>query len=309
MKKSQKRTGAQSLDAGAAAHEQISDDGFSTLAETNEGGLLAAIEGEIIPRLLLAHRQMSLDARLELSAATTASSALDGGQGGPREIAAGTVKEFARLLIAHDAPIAVGFVDMYLCSGVDVPTVLVELCAPTARELGDMWLRDECSFCEVTIALSSLEAVMLHCSQVDERRASWPEDDRSILLGLVPGNQHLFGLLVVKELFLRAGWVVRTPPANTASALVDMARRNSFTAIGLSVGSVDALPACQTLVHALRADSLNPRALIIVGGHGIQRATPETRALPVDLIARDGREGLDQLERMVARLNASQTVN
>lgn len=296
--------------AGLGGHPLVQADD-RLLATLADAGLLQAIEGEVIPRLLLAHRQMTIDAQFNLEvmgldiAASRRARAGRGGDG----LSDGTVAEFARLLVTHDAPVAIGFVDMHIAQGCPVPDLLLDLCAPAARELGAMWLRDECSFCEVTIGLSSLERVIVHCTGGDQPVLRGEGPHRSVLLGLVPGNQHLFGLLIVRELFVRAGWSVVMPGGNTAGALLAAVRSTRFTAVGLSVGGTDALPACRKLVHGLRSESLNPDMMVIVGGQGIQEATVQTRRLGADLIARDGREGLDQIERMAARLGARGQVN
>ena len=291
--------------------DSLGDSGDALISSLADAGLLQAIEGEIIPRLLLAHRQMTLDAQfeLEIMGVNIMASRPADHHRVPLDISPGAVSEFARLLITHDAPIAIGFVDMHLAQGIAVPDLLLELCAPAARELGAMWLRDDCSFCEVTIGLSSLEQVILHCTTTLDAKAEPCGPGRTVLLGLVPGNQHLFGLLIVRELFMRAGWSVVMPGGNSASALIDAVRETRFTVVGLSVGGTDALPACHKLVHSLRIESANPDMMVIVGGQGIQQATAETRRLGADLIARDGREGLDQIERMVARLGLRGQLN
>lgn len=300
-------------------------------ASAIEDGLMAAIEGEVIPRLLLTYGQMAredeafdaflsgrgLDGSVEgLSSDDEAAAPGSSNTASPshplstgQQVDPSDVVEFTRILIAHDAPVAVGFVDMQIARGVNVADLLLDLCTPAARELGEMWLRDECSFCDVTIALSSLELVILRCGGPEKTIAGKTEQNRSVLLGAMPGNQHMFGLLIVKELFRRSGWLVRAPKANDAQALLDAVRSNYFSIVGLSVGAEEDLPACQALVKDLRRVSCNPKLLVIVGGHGIQRANSGTRALDVDLIARDGREGLDQIERMVNRVEPSLPMN
>lgn len=292
-----------------------------------EDGLMAAIEGEVIPRLLLAYGQMAREDEAfdALLSSHQPGELSENGLADPDGLTAGTrsslshhaglrvdpsdVAEFARILLNHDAPVAVGFVDMQIARGVQVADLLLDLCAPAARELGGMWERDECSFCEVTIGLSSLEHVILRCGGPEKTAMGERDHRRTVLLGAMPGNQHIFGLLIVKELFRRSGWMVQAPKASSAQALVDAVKANYFSIVGLSVGAVEDLPACQTLVKDIRHASCNPKLLVIVGGHGIQLANQDTRQLDVDLFARDGREGLEQIERMVSRLETSHPMN
>ena len=295
-------------------------------------GLLQTIEGEVIPRLLLAHQAMlreqasvnraggdvmwSENAMVSAPAQSLVQDSHDCYAEMVRAafaVSQDDVVAFANLLITQDANVAKHFIDTQVARGYAVPDLLLDLCAPAARELGDMWMRDDCSFCDVTIGLSSLEHVILHCTghpvSHPVSKASTANGDRTALLSAMPGNQHVFGLLIVKELFRRSGWTVSSPKSNDSKAVLDAVRTKRFGVLGLSVGSRDDLQDCQELLKACRAESLNKKLLIIVGGHAIQEANPATRMLDADLIARDGREGLDQIERIISRLAPKQPMN
>lgn len=320
--------------------------------ETSGDSLMAAIEGEVIPRLLLAHSQMVREDQLMDGFLRQAAGPL--GQAGPLSEAASPlsdnddepmlgaamaersrqdaysdqpagarspcsaslstltssdVAEFVRLLIHHEPDVAIRFIELHRSHGATLPDLLLDLCAPAARELGEMWLRDDCSFCDVTVGLSSLEHVLTRCAGALQHCSGGTDPARTVLLGAVPGTQHVFGLLIVKELFRRAGWSVRVPSGASAQAMCEAVRLHDVAIVGLSVGRVEDLPACQSLVEKLRRESRNRRLLVVVGGHGIQEANQATRLLDVDLIARDGREGLDQIQRMVNRLHPAQLTN
>lgn len=281
-------------------------------------GLIHTIEGEVIPRLLLAHQGILRDSTDEGSRSgdlTWSGTPLDDADDDdavtvdPLRVTKADVCAFAELLITFDATVAKRFIDAQVSSGHAVPDLLLDLCAPAARELGAMWLRDECSFCDVTIGLSGLEQVILHCAGPAGSVRQSSSVDRSALLAPMPGNQHVFGLLIVKELFRRSGWTVRSPAANERNAVLDAVRSTRYSVLGLSVGSANDLQACRSLVKACRNESLNPKMLVIVGGYGIQEANMSTRMLDADLIARDGREGLDQIERIVARMAPQRPYN
>ena len=104
--------------------------------------LCRVIEGEIIPRLLLAHRGADwvLGDR-------------------PNEFIVGEeeVGEFTRLLFAEDFAIASAYVAAIRAQGVAVGSLYVSLLAPAARRVGDWWRADHCSFAEVSLALARLQ--------------------------------------------------------------------------------------------------------------------------------------------------------
>lgn len=285
--------------------------------------LVQAIEGEIIPRLLLAHR-ISLDKAGDSNTvgqprpvdAVAWPQKVEGafvpgerGETVPLSATRSDVVAFAELLITFEPRIAKQFIQTQLSQGYAMSDLMLDLCAPAARELGDMWKRDVCSFCDVTIGLSTLEQVVLHFSEMGGELRGADDWARCALLTPMPGNQHVFGLLIVKELFRQAGWTVQGTAKPDSASILDAVRKRRFSVLGLSVGSVDDLQACQTLVKACRAESLNPKLLIMVGGHAIQEANMSTRLLDADLIARDGREGLLQIERMMTYIATQRPFN
>ncbi|CAN0577919.1 unnamed protein product, partial [Ectocarpus sp. 12 AP-2014] len=230
-------------------------------------GLIHTIEGEIIPRLLLAHQGILRDETDGVPSSGDVSwpgaqngSAIDGFANddlamdlNPPHVTHADVKAFAELLIAFDPYVAKRFIDAQIARGHPVPDLLLDLCAPAAKELGDMWL----------------EQVVLHCSGPAGSVRNAPEQDRSALFAAMPGNQHIFGLLIVKELFRRSGWTVRSPSTIDRGAILESVRKTRFSILGLSIGNADDLQNCQSLVKACRAASLNSNLLILVGGYGI----------------------------------------
>jgi hypothetical protein len=102
--------------------------------------LVRVIEGEIVPRLMMSRA----------AAATSAPSA--------------DVAELARLLLVHEGEIASEFVHMLRQHGALPERICLELLAPTARRLGELWARDACDFAELTTGLNRLQAVLLEVS-------------------------------------------------------------------------------------------------------------------------------------------------
>ncbi|MGD1888913.1 MAG: B12-binding domain-containing protein [Cohaesibacteraceae bacterium] len=219
-------------------------------------------------------------------------------------------RSFVRLLRHDDAELALEFVEGLVIRGVGQDEILLDLCTPAARELGDMWCRDDCSFCEVTIGLSVLETVMQRMvAKGSARRTVDTTGVRRVLLLEVAPTQHVFGLMTMKALFLQAGWEVHAAQGSGRQALLDAAHNSGFTVIGLSVGSTDSLTDCQSLIREIRGMSGARPPLVAVGGPAILNPSPATRALNADLLVRDGREGLQQLERMVSKLVQCEQLN
>ncbi len=282
--------------------------------EQSPNGLVGAVEAQIIPRLLMARQLdghiLSANGATESSSVGAVVEKTNGGGTAPwLSMGQADVDAFASLLITYDAYVARQFVESQLVRGFELVDLLLNLCAPAARRLGSMWQEDECSFCDVTIGLSSLEQVILHLSDPVDGLPAPAEDDRTILLSTVPGNQHVFGLLIVKELFRKAGWIVRTPRRPDEASLLQALASTHFTALGLSIAASDDLQVCDALVKACRSESRNAHLVVMVGGPGVGNPEAASSIVSADCIVDDGRDGLVQAERSLARMSLQRHVN
>jgi methanogenic corrinoid protein MtbC1 len=264
--------------------------------------LIEMIEGEIIPRLLLSHRGESpAFADVELDDDADAPIILHrGGLGAApvgRDRFAGIAdcEEFARLLIEQDIELASRYIDVLRFNlGISDSAILLELLAPAARVLGVMWETDRCSFTDVTVGICALERLMV------QMRQSMAADDvplvdlahsqtgATALLTVCPGEQHGFGLLMVQELFRRAGWDVRCGPYATSESLVAEVQRNSYALVGLSLSDSEALEPCAALISSIRSASKNRDVAVFVGGPAFAGHPDRALLVGADDTAEDG---------------------
>jgi CheY-like chemotaxis protein len=107
--------------------------------------LSRVIEGEIIPRLLLAHGS---------------SEAISGDHRPVMQVGEEEVGELTRLLLSEDFTVASLYVASIHAQGVSVGSLYISLLAPTAWRIGDWWHADRCDFTEVSLALSRLQRLM-----------------------------------------------------------------------------------------------------------------------------------------------------
>lgn len=274
-------TGGDSVATAPEARGQAGLFVDSDEADQRLARLARAIEGEIIPRLLLAHREANACAE---SAEPCAGLAPD------------DVEAFTAIVLGSDDDAALAAVEAHLARGVPVETVFVELLAPTAHRLGELWTQDRCDFTDVTLGLGRLQRVLRQVSagltpaggSVDVGEPA--EGARRILLLPSPGEQHTFGLVMVAELFRRAGWDVAGGPWEAAADASRLVGDEWFDVIGFSLAAemhADALAQCIT---TLRQASRNGHVGIMVGGP-VFHARPELgRQLGADLTAVDGRQ-------------------
>jgi methanogenic corrinoid protein MtbC1 len=212
----------------------------------------AAIEGAIIPRLMLAQGAVS---RTPRSAASM-----------PKVIDAAAIAGFGELVLdgAPEAPAA--YIEKLLADSFPLERIYLELLAPTARHLGSLWEADTVSFVDVMEGLSKLQGLLRNFgpNSVD-LDADGPR--YRILLATTPGEQHHFGIVMVDEFFRRAGWGTTCLPASTADELVAAVRREHYSIVGLSISCEGFLENLAHSIHKIRRSSRNRSVRVIVGGN------------------------------------------
>ncbi len=273
-----------SLPASAAAQAQTTEPETALRRRL----LAKAVEYEILPRLMLAHRLVQDTPTLA--------------QPGTSAISPTEVFEFARLVRYADDERLREEVARLRQRGVPLTGILMDLFAPVARHLGVLWERDLCDFQEVTLALGRLHQLLRDNSPPPA--AHFSAKHPSILLAPCPGEQHTFGLATVAEFFVQAQWNVSagfmsedTPPAR-------LVQEQWFDVVGLSLGSTSLLPALLSCLKDLRKASMNPQIFIILGGP-IFTLHPEYAAqLPVDAVVTDGSAAPAMAAQLLARLES-----
>jgi len=215
--------------------------------------LVSTVESQIIPRLVISHR-----AAMPVGAAAQAGIGVRPG--------AEEVESCVQVLLDRGGGSLEGFVEARLARGVTLDTIYLEIFAPAARRLGDMWTRDECSFTDVTIALGRLQQSLRRYSPHFRPEFTDTDAPRRALFAAVPGEQHTFGLSMIVQYFLRAGWDASILPNAAGGDLMRLVQQEPIALVGLSMGVVSHAPLLKTLISRLRAAACHERMRVLVGG-------------------------------------------
>ena len=248
--------------------------------------LARALERDVIPRLAAAHRLAD-----HPDASNDARSAF---------VEAGAVESFVMaVMTATEARLLERLAELR-ARPMSVESLLVDLFAPAARRLGELWASDECDFTAVTVGLGRLQRLMRQLSPAFGSEVGHPPNGRRVLLVSAPGEQHTFGISMVAEFFRRAGWEVVTGGAGADTDPITAVRREWFDTVGFSVGSearLDWLPGC---IAALRSASCNRALPILVGGPVFFLKPQLARAVGADATVPDGSEAPAVAESCIA---------
>lgn len=253
----------------SSSAQPVQPAGYHPQSDSADGGALArTIEHELVPRLLLAHRAGPLSpvARLALAEARE------------RAISPEDRERFLAAVLVSDEQAASVLASSLVDRGVEVQALMIDLLAPTAVRLGELWESDECDFFQVTVAMGRMERLLRELSGLlDNARhtvqtvgpggatESITVRPGRVLLAPAPGEQHTLGLYIVAEMLLRDGWGVMLGGSDSGELLAAMSDE-WVDVVGFTVGSDVPLLRLRRLIADIRRTARNRNLHVIVGG-------------------------------------------
>jgi len=272
---------------------QLGADPAPKKPSSEEPELFAALQTEIIPRLMIANQLAGNPPKAAPGTFESRGTAFD--------ISERAV--FLEALLSDESERAAQIAEGHLGRGHEISSILIELCAWAAREMGEMWTDDRVSFVDVTIGVCRLHDVVHRFSDAQEKTAApAPETAPSILIASAPGEQHVFGVLVASELFRQQGWDVTTDTSGDAGSIVRQVASRRFDLAGLSVSHDGAVGDLSDLVSAMRKSAKNPHMKMLAGGHLFQHSPHIAEEIGADGIAGSGLDAPELARKLLASL-------
>ena len=221
---------------------------------------------EIVPRLRLIHDG-------------------NGKSGLAKTFSAEEIAEFGALAMGKESVPAFASFERMRERGHSLETLFVNLLAPTARYLGELWEQDRCDFVDVTLGVARLQE-LLHVFGSTPERPMVDMHHRALLVA-IPGEQHLFGVEMVARFMRGAGWEVVVEkglaPGRTAAAVAT----EWFGVVGVTLSGQSGLETVASLIQNVRRASANREIGVMVGGPAFA-ADPELVArVGADVAASD----------------------
>lgn len=175
--------------------------------------------------------------------------------------------ELVRLLLSTQEEQASEYVDRLVILGFGVSDLYLGIITSAARQLGELWADDRCTFAEVTIAAGRLQRIVRVLSPVFQEQGMAPSARAgTVLLLPAPREQHTLGVLILGEFFRRDGWNVLGGPMSTNSDTAAMVRDTWTDVAGFSIASTGLVEGLATLIRTVRRASRNRFIGVIVGG-------------------------------------------
>jgi methanogenic corrinoid protein MtbC1 len=213
------------------------------------------------------------------------------------------VEQFTALTLGTDEDAVFAYVEALVAQGVTVETIFLELMAPAARQLGTLWESDATDFATVTLAVGRLQRILW---RLGERFAN--EEGRgggeSVLLTIIPGEQHSFGLSMVAEFFRRAGWNLCTGPFSSHQELISLAHNHWFDVVGFSISSDRRLDELKKDIRDIRRDSRNRSVGILLGGPLVVAEPGLVASVGADMMSADATSAPQQARELIEKMKS-----
>jgi len=235
--------------------------------------LARTIQNEIIPRLMMAHRTPSECAMPNLVI--------------PYSVTASDVDNFVNLLLEGRQAEGLDWIEEARGKGVSIESIFLNLLAPAARQLGELWEEDERDFTEVTLGLAELHKILHVLPSMSELHKQYVPNGLTILLMPSPGDQHTLGLAMVAEFFQRDGWAVDGGTFAAADNPALLVKAKHYDAVGFSLATGLGFNRLQDCISAIRKTASPNKLCIIVGGPFFVENQDKVSLVGADLFVQD----------------------
>jgi methanogenic corrinoid protein MtbC1 len=249
--------------------------------------VVKTIKTQIIPKIVLALRSAPAPKPVE---------------GAERPSTA--VEQFTALTLGNDDGAAFAYVQDLLAIGISVEAIFLDLLAPAARQLGAQWEADVTDFANVTLGVGRLQLIMHRLGDRFVEESNTGHAGESVLLTIIPGEQHSFGLSMVAEFFRRAGWNLCTGPFASHQELTSVVHSHWFDIVGFSVSSDRRLDELKKDIHDIRRDSRNRNVGIIIGGPMVIAQPDLVASVGADMMSADATTAPQQAHGLIEQMKA-----
>ncbi|MFM7385720.1 MAG: B12-binding domain-containing protein [Betaproteobacteria bacterium] len=204
------------------------------------------VEQLVLPKMVQSHRELGLRPKLICD--------LDG---------------FIELLLSNNQPSLIASIETMLEAGHPLELIYSEVLTAAARRLGEKWLRDELNFSEVTIATWQIEQVLHHFHQAFENSRRRHMSKASILISMMPGDQHSLGAKMLSAFFRKEHWEATLLQPQSLQAIHDEIIASKPSLIAITVSQLESLEQVKLLLKLIRQQPALRSMPWMIGGRVI----------------------------------------
>lgn len=200
--------------------------------------------------------------------------------------------EFCDAFLSADDMQRHGMIDALIKRGASKNDIIHSIVPSAARKIGEMWVRDEVSFAEVTISSARLQDLVRKFSE----HSPLPPPGVTIPLGsnvlvVVPKEEnHTMGAFVAADQLRRSGLWVHMALGQTANEIARSISSNNFAMVGISSASRRMVGPVSEIVSAIRL--VSPKAQIALGGNIVNLVDGLKDLTGADIVTTNTREAV-----------------
>lgn len=253
-------------------------------------GLTKAIEADVVPRLVMAHRAIPAVAPVA-----------------PEQTGSAEVARFAEMVLSQDTAAAAMHIQALREQGKPLEAIYVDLLAPAAAHLRNLWNADLCDFADVTLALWRLQQLLRDFSPEFRSEGEHVESGLRALLVPAPGEKNelsyvMFGLVMMAEFFRRDGVDAWIEPDSGSNEFNGIIRSQWFDVVELLVSGDRKMDALAERIRTIRRESPNRALGVMVCGPAFVEHPELVLLVGADVMATDPRQGAVQAKKVVGLL-------
>lgn len=182
-----------------------------------------------------------------------------------------------------------------VASGISQEEVFQSYVPAAARYLGELWVSDQASFVDVTVAASRLQGVF---RQQDGRASPrWPDRSvplgQSVLVAIPEFEQHALGAFVAADNLRRHGLWVHMAIGLKNEELAELIGSQRFAMLGISIATPNAVEKTTDLIDYIRANTEHTPP-IVVGGRMVEENENLVLRTGADFAVRTARDAIEK---------------
>ncbi|MGG7643464.1 cobalamin B12-binding domain-containing protein [Rhodovulum sp. YNF3179] len=205
------------------------------------------------------------------------------------------VERFCEALMSQSETSHHAVITELVAKGVSSQEIYQAYVPEAARQLGQMWLKDEASFVDVTVGAARLQKLFRHSG--DEGCGKWMDRSiplgQSILMAVPDFEEHSLGAFVAADQFRRHGIWVNMAIGMTAEEIAEVVREGRFAMVGVTLAVRKSIEPLADMVKDLRA-KVAECPPIVVGGKAVEIADDIEDKTGVDHAVKSVREAVER---------------
>jgi methanogenic corrinoid protein MtbC1 len=183
--------------------------------------------------------------------------------------------------------------------GVPIDVIHLGYVASAARRLGQLWVDDQISFVDVTLASGRLYRIIRGLRHIIDKKAVPSADTKSVLFALAPGETHTLGIEIAADLFRREGWDVALSVGEGRDEVVAQTQSQHIDAVVLVAQADRSLADVVALVLAIRITQ--PYTHVVVAGNIVDNVDDVGNLVGADAVIGDIEHAVSDLEKIISK--------